>query len=140
MNWSTRDLDKINAFCKETMMEHLEIVFVAITETELIAEMPVDHRTHQPMKLLHGGANVVLVETIGSMGSALLCDLSTEAPVGIEVSANHIRSVSSGKVRAVGKALHIGRSTHLWQIDIYSVPENKLLSTGKITNFIKKLN
>ncbi len=131
-------MGQINAFCKNTMMEHLEISFSEITDVSLTARMPVDRRTHQPMGLLHGGANVVLIESIGSMASALLCDLNTEAPVGVEVNANHIGSVTTGWVIGVGKAIHIGRSTHVWQVDIYAEESRKHLSTGRITILIKK--
>lgn len=119
-------------------MEHLEISFTEITESSITARMPVDKRTHQPMGLLHGGANVVLIESIGSMASALLCDLKSEAPVGVEVNANHIGSTTSGWVLGVGKAIHVGKSTHVWQVDIYEEASRKHLSTGRITILIKK--
>jgi 1,4-dihydroxy-2-naphthoyl-CoA hydrolase len=138
MKWNSTDLTQINAFCKNTMMEHLEISFTEITESSITARMPVDKRTHQPMGLLHGGANVVLIESIGSMASALLCDLKSEAPVGVEVNANHIGSTTSGWVLGVGKAIHVGKSTHVWQVDIYEEASRKHLSTGRITILIKK--
>lgn len=138
MKWNSADLARINAFCKNTMMEHLGISFVEITEESITARMPVDKRTHQPMGLLHGGASVVLIESIGSMASALLCDLKTEAPVGVEVNANHLGSVTDGTVLGIGKALHVGKSTHVWQVDIYAEATRKHLSTGRITIFIKQ--
>lgn len=138
MKWNSTDLTQINSFCKNTMMEHLEISFTEITDASLTARMPVDQRTHQPMGLLHGGANVVLIESIGSMASALLCDLKSEAPVGVEVNANHIGSTTTGWVLGVGKAIHVGKSTHVWQVDIYEENSGKHLSTGRITILIKK--
>ncbi|MGV3632500.1 MAG: hotdog fold thioesterase [Bacteroidota bacterium] len=138
MKWNSTDLEHINSLCKNTMMEHLEISFTEISESSLTARMPVDHRTHQPMGLLHGGANVVLVESIGSMASALLCNLEKEAPVGLEVNANHIGSTTGGWVTGVGKAIHVGRSTHVWQVDIYEENSRKHLSTGRITILIKQ--
>lgn len=139
MNWNTRDLTQINAFCKNTMMEHLNISFVAITDDSIVAKMPVNSSVHQPMGLLHGGANVVLIESVGSMASALLCDLKKEAPVGIEVNANHISSVKTGFVLSVGKAIHLGKSTHVWQVDIYEEETKKHLSTGRLTVLIKQM-
>ena len=120
-------------------MEHLNISFVAITDDSIVAKMPVNSSVHQPLGLLHGGANVVLIESVGSMASALLCELKKEAPVGIEVNANHISSVKTGFVLAVGKAIHIGKSTHVWQVDIYEEETKKHLSTGRLTVLIKQM-
>lgn len=139
MNWQSTDIDEINKLCANTLMEHLDIRFVSITETELQATMPVDKRTHQPMGLLHGGANAVLVESLGSMASALLCDLKKNAPVGIEINANHLGSVKSGYVIGTAKAIHIGKSTHVWQVDIVDAQTNRLVCTGRLTNLIKQL-
>jgi 1,4-dihydroxy-2-naphthoyl-CoA hydrolase len=95
--------------------------------------MPVDKRTHQPMGLLHGGASAALIESVGSMGSTLLLDLSKEAPVGVEVNANHIGAVRDGHVIAYGKIVHAGRRTHLWQVDITHEETGKLVCTGRLT-------
>lgn len=126
-------LTEINAWNKGTLMEHLGIECVELGEDFLVARMPVDHRTHQPAGLLHGGANAVLIESIGSMGSSLLLDLDKEQPVGIEINANHVNSVTSGTVRGVGKIVHAGKRTHLWQVDIYEESTGKLLCTGRLT-------
>lgn len=80
--------------------------------------MPVDHRTHQPMGLLHGGASVVLAESLASMGAALLVDLTKKACIGLEINANHIRSVREGWVYARAEAVHAGRSTQIWETKI----------------------
>ena len=98
--------------------------------------MPVDHRTHQPMGLLHGGASMALIESIGSMGSTLLIDLEKEAPVGLEINANHVSGVRSGYVKAIGKIVHAGKSTHIWQVDIFNEETNKLVCTGRLTVMI----
>lgn len=136
MNWTTTDLARINAFNKNTLMEHLNIQFVEISDEGLQATMPVNHTTHQPMGRLHGGASAALIESIGSMGSALLCDLSKESPVGLEVNANHIAGLHSGQILAKGRPVHIGKKTHLWQVDIYDETEKKLVCTGRITIMI----
>jgi 1,4-dihydroxy-2-naphthoyl-CoA hydrolase len=129
-------LEEINRFHTDTLMEQLGIQCVELGEDYLIATMPVDHRTHQPMGLLHGGASAALIESIGSMGSTLLIDLTKEVPVGLEINANHVGSVKSGTVKAIGKVVHAGRRTHLWQVDIFDSATNKLICTGRLTVMI----
>ena len=126
-------LDQINAFRKDTLMEVLDITCIELGDDYLVATMPVDHRTHQPMGLLHGGASAALIESIGSMGSTLLLDLSKEAPVGIEINANHIGGMKSGVVKAIGKIVHAGKRSHLWQVDLYDQETDKLICTGRLT-------
>lgn len=126
-------LDQINAFRKNTLMDVLDITCIELGDDYLVATMPVDHRTHQPMGLLHGGASAALIESIGSMGSTLLLDLSKEAPVGIEINANHIGGMKSGIVKAVGKIVHAGKRSHLWQVDLYDQATDKLICTGRLT-------
>lgn len=126
-------LEKLNAFNKNTLMEQLGIECIGLGEDFVVARMPVDHRTHQPMGLLHGGANAALIESIGSMGSTLLLDLEKEAPVGVEINANHLGSVRSGFVKAIGKIIHAGKRTHVWQVDITDETTGKLVCTGRLT-------
>jgi 1,4-dihydroxy-2-naphthoyl-CoA hydrolase len=135
-------LDVVNAMNKNTLMESLGIECVEIGSDYVISRMPVDHRTHQPMGLLHGGASMALIESIGSMGSTLLIDLEKEAPVGLEINANHVSGVRSGFVKAIGKIVHAGKSTHIWQVDIFNEETNKLVCTGRLTVMIvpKKQN
>ncbi len=94
--------------------------------------MPVDERTVQPLGLLHGGANVALAETIGSVGANLCVNQEQYACVGLEINANHLRPVKKGKVKGVGKPLHIGKMTHVWEIKIYN-EANKLTCISRIT-------
>lgn len=129
-------LEKINAFRKNTLMEVLDISCVELGDDYIVATMPVDHRTHQPMGLLHGGASAALIESIGSMGSTLLIDLSKEAPVGIEINANHLGGMKSGVVKAIGKIIHAGKRTHVWQVDLYDQETEKLICTGRLTIMI----
>nr|MBP6460710.1 hotdog fold thioesterase [Crocinitomicaceae bacterium] len=121
---------------KNTLMQTLDITFTEAGEDYIVATMPVDHRTHQPMGLLHGGASAALIETIGSLGSALLCDLSKEHPVGVEVNANHVGEVKSGLVKGIGKLVHGGKRSHVWQVDIFSKETQKLICTGRLTVLI----
>lgn len=140
MKWNTTDLTQINAFNRNTMMEFLDIQCTEITDEHIIATMPVDHRTHQPMGLLHGGASAALIESIGSIGSALLCDLTKEHPVGLEINANHIGGLKTGLVKAIGKIVHAGKRTHVWQVDIYDHETAKLICTGRLTVMIVQHN
>ena len=114
----------------------LGIECVEIGEDYIVATMPVDHRTHQPMGMLHGGASAALIESIGSMGSTLLIDLEKEFPVGLEVNANHVGGIKSGVVKAIGKVVHAGKRTHLWQVDIFDEETNRLICTGRLTVMI----
>ncbi len=129
-------LDFVNSMNKNTLMEALGIECVEIGSDYIISRMPVDHRTHQPMGLLHGGASMALIESIGSMGSTLLIDLEKEVPVGLEINANHVSGIRSGYVRAVGKIIHAGNRTHIWQVDIHNEETNKLVCTGRLTVMI----
>ena len=131
-------LEKVNEMNKGTLMEHLDIVFTEIGENYLVAEMPVDHRTHQPLGLLHGGASVALIESIGSLGSALIVDLEKEAPVGLEVNANHLRGVKSGIVQARAEIVHRGAKTHVWSVTIVEKESQKKVCVGRLTIMIVK--
>lgn len=129
-------IDTINSMNKNTLMEQLDIKCVEIGENYVVSTMPVNNKTHQPMGLLHGGASAALIESIASMGSTLLIDIRKEHPVGLEINANHISSIKSGLVRGVGKIIHAGRRTHVWQVDIFDDQTNKLLCTGRLTVMI----
>ena len=125
------DLAALNALNKNTMIAHLGIEFIEIGPDFLRARMPVDHRTLQPYGLLHGGASVTLAETLGSSASALCVD-GDKAVVGIEINANHVRGAKSGWVIGTARALHIGRSTHVWDIRIEN-EEGKLVCVSRLT-------
>src|SRR3989338_2599060 len=103
-------LDQVNSYSKGTMMEHLGIVVTEIGTDYIIGTMPVDHRTHQPLGMLHGGASVVLIESLGSVGSSLLVDLNERYPVGLEVNANHIGGIREGFVQATARIIHTGKT------------------------------
>lgn len=134
--FKNKDISLANQMNKNTLMEVLGIECVEITDDQITARMPVDKRTHQPLGLLHGGANAALIESIGSMGSALILDLKKEMPVGVEVNANHIGSVRNGAVLGKGKIVHAGKKTHVWQVDIYDESTGKLVCTGRLTVMI----
>ena len=117
---SPPDIDALNAKQKNTIGELLDIRFEAVDDDSLTASMVVDQRTHQPYGLLHGGASVVLAETVGSSASYLVIDPSKFFCVGIEVNANHLRGLRSGRVTAVARPVHLGRTTHVWDIRLTS--------------------
>jgi len=115
-----------------TMAELIGIEFTEVGDNYLKAKMPVDHRTQQPYGLLHGGASATLAETLGSVASALVIDQSRYNCVGLEINANHIRGVKEGNVFGTVLPLHIGRSTHVWDIKIYDQRE-KLVCVSRLT-------
>lgn len=133
MQLQKRSLETINGWSRNTLMQTLGIECVEIGADYLVARMPVDARTHQPVGLLHGGASMALIESIGSMGSGLLLDGTSDMPVGIEINANHVRGVTSGHVLGKGKLVHAGKRTHLWQVDITEETTGKLVCTGRLT-------
>lgn len=119
MIWKTEiSLDVLNSFKKGTLVEHLDISFIEYGDDFLFAKMPVDHRTIQPMGLLHGGASVSLAETMGSIASVLCIDLNTHTAVGLAINANHLSSIKSGYVYGRVTPIRIGRKIHVWNIDI----------------------
>ncbi len=111
------DLAALNALSKGTAIEALGIEFVDIGDDRLVATMPVDTRTLQPYGLLHGGASVLLAETLGS-SAGNMCVAEGEVCVGLEINANHVRAVREGRVTGTARALHLGRSTQVWEIRI----------------------
>ncbi len=113
----TITLDALNALSRGTAMEPLGIVFTEIGADYLRGTMPVDARTRQPYGLLHGGASVLLAETLGSTAGGLCVD-EGQGVVGIEINANHLTGVRQGHVTGTARPLHVGRSTHVWEIRI----------------------
>jgi uncharacterized protein (TIGR00369 family) len=105
-------------FGKPNIADVVGIEFLKLHKDEVIAKMPVDRRTHQPFGILHGGASVLLAETVCSLGSWFHIDRETQAAVGVEINANHLRSVRDGFVYASGKPLHKGATTQVWEIRI----------------------
>ena len=126
------ELTALNALSKNTLVELLDIRFEAFDDDSLTASMVVDPRTHQPYGLLHGGASVVLAETLGSTASCLCIDSRRFYCVGLEVNANHLRGLRSGRVTAVARPLHLGRTTQVWDIRL-SGDDGKLSCVSRLT-------
>jgi 1,4-dihydroxy-2-naphthoyl-CoA hydrolase len=128
-------VEELNILCKSTLIEHLGIEFTKVTEKSITATMPIDNRTIQPMKILHGGAIMALAETVGSAGSFNLVDLERYYVVGMEINGNHISSAKEGVVKAKATIVHQGKSTHVWDIRVTDQLDN-LVSVCRITNMI----
>jgi 1,4-dihydroxy-2-naphthoyl-CoA hydrolase len=122
---------------KGTFGEHIGMEWVEIGPDYLKASLPVDQRTKQPYGLLHGGASVALAETLGSVGAAMVVDNDKHYCVGLEINANHVRSAREGLVTGIASPIHIGTSTHVWDIKIYDNKE-KLICVSRITVAILK--
>jgi len=125
------DVETLNKMGENSLVAHVGIVFTNIGEDYLEATMPVDARTQQPFGLLHGGASVVLAESMGSIAGYLSIE-EGKSVVGIEVSASHHRAVSSGEVRGICRPLHLGARNQSWQIEIRNA-RNQLCCTSRLT-------
>jgi len=128
-------LKEINDFCLNSMISHLEIEFIEFNESQVVAKMPVNEKTLQPLGYLCGGASLALAENLGSAGSFFLIDTKKYTVFGMQVSANHIAPVKEGFVYATGKLLHKGKTTHVWDIEIRD-DAGKLISAARVTNAI----
>ena len=123
---------EIQPLSKDTIAEQIGIEFTEIGPDYLKGRMPVDHRTHQPYGLLHGGASCVLAETLGSVASALVIDQAKYICVGLEINANHVRGVREGYVTGTATPIHLGATTHVWDIKIQDERE-KLVCISRLT-------
>ena len=125
-------LSVCNQICKDTLMETLDITYIDVGENFLLAKMPVTPKVHQPDGVLHGGASVALAESVGSAASYIFLDGQKFFVRGIEIAANHVRSIKEGFVYAKASMLHKGRTTQLWEIKITD-EEGNLISNCKLT-------
>ena len=125
-------IEDLSGIGTNTMAEFLGLKWVEIGDDFLKLSMPVNNTTRQPYGFLHGGASCVLAETVGSVGSALVIDREKYYCVGLEINANHLRSVSEGTVTATARPLHLGKSTHVWDIKIYD-ERDKLFCVSRLT-------
>ena len=130
-------LKRLNASSQNTLMQTLEIEYIDIGEDFLIASMPVSPRVHQPDGVLHGGATVALAETVGSAASHVLLGSKETVIRGIEISANHLKSVTAGIVQAKAVLTHKGKTLQLWDIEVRD-EENRLISKCKLSTICLK--
>jgi len=133
----TATLEALQINRQETLVEHLGIEITEIGDDYLVASMPVDHRTHQPMGILHGGASIALAETVGSMAANIAVDAEHYC-VGLEVNGNHLKSIRQGKVFAKASPFHLGRSTQVWDIQISDEQGNKICVSRLTMAVLKK--
>ncbi len=125
----------MNQQSKGTLVEHLGIEMTELGEDYVKAKMPVDNRTRQPLGLLHGGAHVVLAESLGSMAANLCLDIKKEYALGLDINSNHLKSARDGFVTGIAKPIHIGTKTQVWEIKIYDEKEN-LLNISRLTMMV----
>lgn len=130
--FNTYSLDDWKGMDQDTIHESLGIELTELGPDFLKGRMPVDHRTVQPARILHGGASVVLAESLGSIGSFLIVDPEKHLTVGQSVTANHIRPGTEGFVTGIARPIHIGKRSHIWSIDIVN-EEEKLVCTVRLT-------
>jgi len=128
-------LEYCNDFSKNTLMQTLNIEFIDAGEGFLVAKMPVNPSVHQPMGLLHGGASVALAESVGSAASHFFINDKEQEVRGIEISANHLKSIREGVVYGTARIIHKGRTLHLWEIKVTDEAGN-LISLCKLTNMV----
>ena len=130
-------LDLLNERARHALMGNLGIQYTYASDERVEATMPVDYRTRQPFGILHGGATLALAETVAGLGSMIICELD-EIVVGMQVSGNHISSAHEGDtVRAVATIVHKGRSSHVWNVDVFT-STNKLVSSIRVVNSVIK--
>ncbi|EGR4456983.1 hotdog fold thioesterase [Vibrio cholerae] len=129
-------LETLNATSKNTLIEHLNIIYTEVTENSISATMPVCHFTHQPLGMLHGGASVVLAETLGSVAANFSVGEDAYC-VGLDINANHVRAMREGLVTGTAVPLHIGVSTQVWQIEIKD-EQGRLVCISRLTVAVKR--
>ncbi len=132
------DLERLNQGSANTLVEHLGIRYTEVGADFLRATMPVEPRTHQPMGLLHGGASLVLAETLGSLAGNL-CVSEHYCCVGLDINANHVRAKRDGVVTATARPLHLGATTQVWQIEIVD-ERRRLICTSRLTLSVLRHN
>jgi 1,4-dihydroxy-2-naphthoyl-CoA hydrolase len=138
MIWKTTpSIQHLNAIHEKTAVAQLGIEFISANDDSITARMPVDERTKQPMGLLHGGASVLLAETLGSSAANCCVDTATHFCVGLDINANHIRSARGGWVIGMAKAIHIGSTTQVWEIIIRDEAD-KIICVSRITIAVVK--
>ena len=131
-------IDRIHSRSTSTMVENLGIEIIDVGQSFISGKMPVDERTKQPFGLLHGGASVALAETLGSIGAGMQIDHSSQSVVGIEINANHLKSVKSGWVFGTATAVRIGRKIQVWEIDIKDKNDNYVCKSRLTLAVIEK--
>lgn len=131
------EIEELNLFSKKSLVENVGIEFLEKGDDFISATMPVDQRTKQPLGILHGGASVVLAETLGSTASYMTLDAASYS-VGLEIKANHLKSVTKGHVKGVVKPVHLGKTTQVWDITIEN-DKGELICVSRLTMMVLKV-
>lgn len=131
------EIEELNLVSKGTLVENAGIEFLEKGDDFISATMPVDNRTKQPLGMLHGGASVVLAETLGSTASYMTLE-DTSYSVGLEIKANHLKSVTKGQVKGVVKPVHLGKTTQVWDISIEN-DKGELVCVSRLTMMVLKV-
>jgi len=129
-------LEELNDHCRGTMVGHLGMEFIELGDDYLKARMPVDRCTHQPMGLLHGGASAALAETLASEAATLCIDRTKQRALGLEMNVNHLRGARTDFVIGIARPIHIGRTTHVWDVRI-SDGRDKPVAIARVTMAIQ---
>lgn len=131
--WQTEiTIESLTKRCANTMVDYLGIEFIEVGDDFIVARMPIDHRTKQPLGIMHGGASCVLAETVGSTAGNCAVDPEKNYCVGLDINTNHIRSIREGFVIGTAKPFHLGRSTQVWSIEIFN-EKKQLISVNRLT-------
>ena len=138
MIWNKKpEINEVQNWCKNTAVDHSNILITEITDNSIIGTMPVDERTVQPQRRLHGGASCLLSESLASIAGNLAIDQNTHTAFGISIEANHVRPASSGRVKGVTRPIHIGKTIQVWETSIYD-DRDKLICHSKLTLAVVK--
>ncbi|WP_340113000.1 PaaI family thioesterase [Maribellus mangrovi] len=132
------EIQALNEYCAQSMIGLLGIKFTEASSTSIVATMPVHLKTSQPNGFLHGGASLTLAETLAGAGSYLLVDREKYHVFGMQISGNHVSTVTDGILRAKAELIHQGKTTHIWDVKI-TAENNKLISTVRVTNMIVEI-
>mgnify|MGYP006429322917 CR=1 FL=1 len=135
--YTVPELNKHNQDC---MVSHCGIEITEVTNNSLIGVMQVDERTRQPFGILHGGANCVLAESLGSIAANLTCDANQSHAVGLSITTNHVKATRNGEIKGIARPLHIGKTTQVWEIKTYNKSEQLTSSTTLTMAIVKKIH
>lgn len=133
-------VDEINKNNTGTMVSNCGISITDISKNSLSGTMPADDRNKQPFGIVHGGANCVLAETLGSIAANMICNPSKQHAVGLSITTNHLRAVRNGQVKGIAKPIHTGRTTHVWEINTYNDGDQLTSTTTLTMAIVNKLN
>jgi 1,4-dihydroxy-2-naphthoyl-CoA hydrolase len=128
-------VSELNKLCENTLVSHMDIKIEEVSDNTLTGSMPANETTQQPFGILHGGANCVLAETLGSIAANMVCDPKTHHAVGLNINTSHVKAVRNGRVKGVATPVHLGKTTHVWNIKTFN-ESDQLTSETQLTMMI----